>query len=55
MAKKGNRVVIYFECSVCGRKNYTSRKNNNNTKDKLTLNKFCPKCVKHTEHKEIKK
>ncbi|MDO8429451.1 MAG: 50S ribosomal protein L33 [Candidatus Daviesbacteria bacterium] len=54
MAKKGNRQLITFECSVCKMKNYTSEKNVINSKDKLTLSKFCRKCRKHTEHKEGK-
>lgn len=55
MAKKLARQVIVFECTVCKNKNYTSSKNVYNTKDKLELEKFCPKCKKHTLHKEVKK
>lgn len=55
MAKKLARQVVYFECTVCKNKNYTSTKNVNNVKDKLELNKYCANCQKHTLHKEIKK
>lgn len=54
MAKKGNRVIIALECTVCGSKNYTSYKNKLNTVDKIDLKKYCPKCKDHTLHKESK-
>ncbi|MDP3724787.1 MAG: 50S ribosomal protein L33 [bacterium] len=54
MAKKGNRKFIHLVCSVCKVRNYTSIKNTLNTKDKLELNKFCPRCRKHTSHQEQK-
>ncbi len=55
MAKKNIRSKIYFVCTECNEKNYTSDKNTYNTKDKLELNKYCSKCKKHTLHKEVKK
>ncbi len=54
MAKKGNRQLISFQCSECKNRNYTSSKNTINSKDRLTLNKFCKHCRKHTEHQEVK-
>ncbi|MBI2599659.1 50S ribosomal protein L33 [Candidatus Daviesbacteria bacterium] len=54
MAKKGNRNLFNFQCSVCKGKNYTATKNTVNIKDKLTLNKFCQHCIKTTEHQEVK-
>ena len=55
MAKKGeNRVLVTLACSVCGEANYRVSKNIKNTTDKLKLNKYCPKCGHHTEHKEKK-
>lgn len=55
MAKKGeNRGAIVLACSVCGNKLRPTEKNKKNTVDKLSLNKYCPKCRKVTEHKESK-
>ncbi|MBI2020006.1 50S ribosomal protein L33 [Candidatus Daviesbacteria bacterium] len=55
MAKKGNRILIAFVCSVCKNRNYTSSKNTIEQKEKLTLNKFCKHCKKRTEHTESSK
>ncbi len=55
MAKKTeNRVLVTLTCSECKNPNYRVSKNTKNTTDKLTLNKYCPKCRKTTEHKETK-
>ncbi len=54
MAKKGNRQLFMFQCSVCKSKNYTASKNTINIKDKLTLSKFCKQCRKSTDHNEVK-
>lgn len=58
---KPKRVLIQLECTVCKSKNYTTEKNPENisrkTKEKspkLLLKKFCKKCRKSTEHKEVK-
>uniref|UniRef100_A0A7C4U6Y4 Large ribosomal subunit protein bL33 n=1 Tax=candidate division WOR-3 bacterium TaxID=2052148 RepID=A0A7C4U6Y4_UNCW3 len=48
------REQITFVCSVCKSKNYYSTKNKKLKKDKIVIKKFCPKCRKHTEHKEEK-
>ncbi|MBI2007243.1 MAG: 50S ribosomal protein L33 [Candidatus Blackburnbacteria bacterium] len=55
MAKKGARQLLGLVCSVCKRQNYTTEKNKTNTPDKLTLQKFCKKCRRYTEHKETQK
>lgn len=52
MAKKTGRMLLKFECTECHRQNYVSEKNKLNTGDKLELKKYCPKCRKHTVHKE---
>ncbi|MDO8573867.1 MAG: 50S ribosomal protein L33 [Candidatus Daviesbacteria bacterium] len=54
MAKKGNRSIFNFQCSVCKSKNYLGSKNTVNIKEKLTLNKFCKRCRKSEPHNEIK-
>lgn len=55
MAKKGEaRENITLVCTTCKNENYRVEKNKRNTPDRLELNKYCPKCRKHTEHKEKK-
>ncbi len=54
MAKKGPRKIITLECKECKERNYTTKKNDRNTTDKLELNKYCKRDKKHTVHKEIK-
>lgn len=54
MAKKGNRIILALQCSVCGSKNYTTYKNKLNTTDKIDMKKYCSKCKLHTVHKEVK-
>ena len=55
MAKKGEtRERVTLKCSICDEKNYRTEKNKRNTTERLELNKYCPKCKKHTSHKEEK-
>jgi large subunit ribosomal protein L33 len=53
MAKE-RRAQIQLKCEECGKVNYWTQKNTDNTKEKLSLKKFCPKCRKHTLHTEAK-
>ena len=55
MAKKGQRQLIGFVCSICKKRNYISEKNKINTPEKLIIKKYCPRCRKATEHKETSK
>ncbi len=55
MAKKGeNREAVALQCTVCKNVIRPTEKNKKNTVEKLTISKYCPKCRKHTEHKEKK-
>lgn len=54
MAKVGNRQRKTLVCTVCGNESYRTEKNVKNTTERMELNKYCPKCQKHTEHKEKK-
>jgi large subunit ribosomal protein L33 len=54
MAKKDVRMTITFACTECKERNYTSQKNRRNDPNRLEINKFCPRCRKHTQHKEQK-
>lgn len=53
--KKGEaRIIITLACSVCKERNYTTQKNKKNNPERLGLDKYCPRCRKHTPHKESK-
>jgi len=52
MAKKANRLVITLACSECRERNYTTEKNRQNDSGRITLKKYCPRCRRHTEHRE---
>jgi len=43
---------FWFACGECKSRNYTSVKNKRNDPDRLTLRKYCPRCNKHTPHRE---
>jgi large subunit ribosomal protein L33 len=51
---KENRVVVTLACNECKERNYTTEKNRRNTTDRLEFTKFCPRCRKHTEHRETR-
>lgn len=55
MAKKDQRLLLALICTVCKSQNYMTTRNKINTVEKLVLKKFCPKCKKHTDHKETSK
>jgi large subunit ribosomal protein L33 len=47
------RVEVSLACSECESRNYrTTRKKSQ--PGQLTLKKYCPKCNRHTVHKETK-
>lgn len=54
MAKVGNRQLKTLVCTVCNEENYRTSKNVKNTTDRLEISKYCPRCQKHTTHKEKK-
>lgn len=41
-------------CTECFSRNYTITKKKNDVTKRLVLNKYCPRCNKHTEHRESK-
>jgi len=55
MAKSEHRMNFGLKCSVCKSVNYITQRNKINTEAKLLLKKYCKKCRKVTEHKEIDK
>ena len=38
----------------CKERNYITRKNRRNDPDRIELKKFCPRCGKHTSHRETR-
>ena len=48
------RVKVTLACTECKQRNYNTKKNKNNTKERLEIKKYCPFCRKHTTHKETK-
>ncbi len=54
MAKKNVAEVIHLACTECKERNYTTKKNKRKHPSKLVFRKYCPRCRKHTEHKEVK-
>jgi large subunit ribosomal protein L33 len=53
--KKGEaRITITLACSTCKERNYTTSKNRKNDPDRMSLDRYCPRCRTHTAHKESK-
>jgi large subunit ribosomal protein L33 len=48
------REIIQLQCTVCKNKNYSTTKNRKTTTERLEFSKFCRKCRKHTDHREVK-
>jgi len=46
--------IAKMKCDVCKSINYFTTRNKKKLKEKMTMNKHCPKCKKHTVHKEMK-
>lgn len=57
MAKKSNtkRKIIALVSELTGHRTYVTRKNTQNTPDKLELRKYDPIARKHTQYVETKK
>jgi large subunit ribosomal protein L33 len=48
------REICQLQCTVCKNKNYSTTKNRKTTTERLEFSKFCRKCRKHTDHREVK-
>lgn len=46
--------IVKMKCEVCKNINYFTARNKKKIKEKLEMKKHCPKCKKHTVHKEMK-
>ncbi|NPA29728.1 MAG: 50S ribosomal protein L33 [Epsilonproteobacteria bacterium] len=47
-------IKIGLKCSECGEINYSTTKNSKTHTEKFETRKHCPRCNKHTLHKEVK-
>ncbi|HID34554.1 MAG TPA: 50S ribosomal protein L33 [Anaerolineae bacterium] len=54
MAKKGNRVLVTLACTECKERNYLTSKNRRTQTGRMELKKYCPRCRRHTLHRETK-
>ena len=55
MAKANvNRPVITLACTECKDRSYSTTKNKKNDPNRIELRKYCPRCRKHTLHREAK-
>ena len=45
---------VVLTCTECLSRNYTTEKNKKPNTQRLEIKKYCPKCGKHTLHKETK-
>ncbi len=48
------RPKITLACVECKERNYITRKNRRNDPDRIELKKFCPRCGRHTPHRETR-
>lgn len=48
------RIDIVLVCTACEARNYKTTKSNKPGSKLLEKKKYCPKCDKHTVHKESK-
>jgi large subunit ribosomal protein L33 len=48
------RPKITMACVECKNRNYITKKNRRNDPDRMELKKFCPRCGKHTSHRETR-
>jgi large subunit ribosomal protein L33 len=49
----GERVRVALVCSECDARNYQTTKSRTRS-ERLEMKKYCPRCEKHTVHRESK-
>jgi large subunit ribosomal protein L33 len=52
--KSDNRPTITLACEECKRRNYVTKKNKVNDRERIELKKYCRWCRRHTPHKETR-
>lgn len=48
------REKVLLICSECLSRNYTTTKKKSDSSKRMEIKKFCPRCNRHTIHKESK-
>jgi len=48
------RIAVTLECTECKRRNYITKKNKVNDRERIELSKYCKWERKHTVHKETR-
>ena len=48
------REIITLACGDCKNRNYSTTKNRRKQTGRVEYKKYCPKCHKHTSHKETR-
>ncbi|MBM7646369.1 large subunit ribosomal protein L33 [Scopulibacillus daqui] len=48
------RVQVTLECTETRDRNYITTKNKRKNPERIELMKYCPRCKKHTLHRETK-
>ena len=48
------RPKITLACVDCKERNYITKKNRRNDPNRMEMSKFCPRCGKHTVHRETR-
>ena len=48
------RDIVILQCTESKDRNYTTTKNKKLSPGRLELKKFCPRCRRHTLHRETK-
>ncbi|MBW3580172.1 MAG: 50S ribosomal protein L33 [Actinomycetota bacterium] len=48
------RVKVTLACEVCKRRNYITKKNKQNDRERIQLSKYCRWDRKHTPHRETR-
>ncbi|MPZ14097.1 MAG: 50S ribosomal protein L33 [Chloroflexi bacterium] len=54
MARRAERILITLACNECRERTYHTEKNRRNDPDRMEFRKFCPRCRRHTEHRETR-
>ncbi len=54
MARQTNRPTILLACTECKERTYATEKNKKNDPNRIELRKYCPRCRRHTLHREAK-
>ncbi|NNN20933.1 MAG: 50S ribosomal protein L33 [Acidimicrobiales bacterium] len=54
MAKNEKRILVTLACEECKRRNYITKKNKINDRERMEIRKFCKWDRRHTLHRETR-